>query len=157
MNKTFAGLLIFLCLIAPQVSGRPMSPSLNGIGTGSPLVIEASTGGSVEYFILKGMQLLADGTPIIVDGPCESACTLLIDVARKNVCLTTNAILMYHRAALRDTDGKIVSTFPLNYEAPGLNDYLKSRGGLPEPDAANLLMVPFEQAKQFYKPCPGAS
>lgn len=151
MNKTFASLLIFLCLIAPQVVNAS-EPQLDGIREGSPLIIESSMGGSVYDFILKGMSLLAAGTPIIVDGPCASACTLLVDVARKNVCITSNAIMMYHKARFRDDMG-VEHFAPLNYETPGLNDYINSRGGLPDPDMANLLVVPFEQAKQFYKVC----
>lgn len=126
---------------------------LDGIGDGKPLVIEYSPGGSVYAFINKGLHLLFERTPIIVDGPCASACTLLVDVARDDVCLTTNAILMYHKMSWTDDKG-VKHSAELNYETPGLNEYILSRGGLPEPDA-NLMEVPFEQAKQFYKPCKG--
>lgn len=129
---------------------------LDGIGDGKPLVIESSMGGNVTLFQIKALQLYASGTPVIIDGPCMSACTLIVDVDRKNVCLTTKAILGYHQAATRDEDGNLIKAFPMNYETPGLNKYIESRGGLPSPDAANLLLMDFNQAKQFYKPCPGA-
>lgn len=152
MLKAF--LTFILMLFFPTA---PLAEPLDGIGDGKPLVIESSMGGSVIQFQIKALQLFASGTPVIIDGPCMSACTLLVDVDRKNVCLTTKAILGYHKAANRNEQGEVTESFPLNYETPGLNAYLKSRGGLPEPDAANLLLMDFNQAKQFYKPCPGAS
>lgn len=145
-------LVLFLCLNITAGGGAVKAEPLDGIGTGRPLVIEESMGGSVNDFRLAGLHLLYTRTPIIVDGPCYSACTLLLDEARPYVCLTTRAVLGYHKAAYVD-DQKVKHSSELYYETPGLNDYLNSRGGLPEND--DLMLVPFEQAKQFYTPCKG--
>ncbi len=149
---------LFLAILSILISPLTVrAEPLDGIGDGKPLVIESSMGGSVTAFQIKALQLFAAGTPVIIDGPCMSACTLIVDVDRKNVCITTKAILGYHQAATRDENGQITETFPLNYETPGLNAYIQSRGGLPSPDAANLMLMDFNQAKQFYRPCPGAN
>lgn len=124
----------------------------NGIPTSRPMVIEDSPGGSVLEYRLLGLKLAATHTPIILDGICASACTLLIDLDRDNVCITTAAILAYHMSYTTDEDGT-KQFHPLVYETPGLNNYIAKRGGLPKDD---VMLVPFEQAKMFYKPCPGA-
>lgn len=145
---------VFLLFGCPSISIAQDEPILDGIGQGRPLVIEGSPGGDVYDFLRVGLKLQAAGTPIILDGVCASACTLLIDVDRKNVCITSKAILLYHKMTETDEDGH--KTFhPLNYETPGLNAYIASRGGLPDPDQ-ELMMVPYEQALKFYKACPGA-
>ena len=133
-----------------------MGASLDGIGDGTPLVIEGSGGGDVNDFQLKALDLLAKGTPVIIDGPCLSACTILVDIDRANVCITTQAIFGYHKAAQYNVLLGTKTEFNINYETPGLNEYIKSRGGLPSPDDANLMLMTFEQAKHFYKPCHGA-
>jgi hypothetical protein len=119
---------------------------------GKPCVIEDNLGGNVFAFRMMGLKLLAQGTPVILDGDCISACTLIIDIDHANVCITTGAVLEYHKQHWKDAKGTMHYE-GLSYETPGLNAYLASRGGLPETDT---LMLAFEQAKQFYKPCPGA-
>lgn len=155
MINKFQSIIFGVCLLfSPLLAfGQTTGEPLDGIGDGKPLVIEGSPGGSVYDFITKGLHLLFVGTPVILDGPCASACTLLIDVDRQNVCLTTKAVLMYHKMFYIDAN-EVKHTAPLNYETPGLNAYIASRGGLPEPDE-ELMIVPFEQAKQFYKVCKG--
>jgi hypothetical protein len=112
-------------------------------------IIKASPGGIVDHFEAQGRQLLADGTPIIVDGPCESACTILIDIARENVCITSKAMLAYHQSYIPGTE----KSWDIEYVTPGLNDYLNSRGGQPGPGTGTMLTLNFNEAKQFYKPC----
>jgi hypothetical protein len=121
---------------------------------GAPCVITNSPGGVIMDFRLEGFILLHAHVPIIVDGPCFSACTLLLDVAHNEVCLTTRALLGYHQARLVDKTGKIERFTMLNYETPGLNAYFVSRGGLPA--STDMLIVPFDEATKFYPPCVGA-
>jgi hypothetical protein len=132
--------------VTPTPGGTP------GVGEGRPVVIEFSPGGSVVEFRLKGLAFAWRKVQVVVDGPCLSACTLLVDLDRANVCLTTQAILGYHQSFWDDPSGRHYS--PLTYETPGLNAYLMSRGGEPKDD---LMLMPFDQAQQFYHPCKGAA
>lgn len=147
------GALVRLAAIAAlSVAAAPLDDTAP-LACGKPCVIEFSPGGSVVAFRLEGLKLLSAGTPIIVDGPCLSACTLLIDVARRNVCLTTGAILGYHKQSFTD-DAGVKHYGGLWFETPGLNAYIGRRGGLPEDD---VLLIPFDQARAFYRPCAGAT
>jgi hypothetical protein len=144
MSKVATPLLVLLVwLFGASTAGAA------AIVCGKPCVIEFSGGGYVVSFRVQGRDLANKHTPVIVDGPCLSACTVLLDEARVNVCITNRAVLGYHQSR-SDVDGTYET---LVYETPGLSDYLRAHGG--EPQKA-FLMVPFAQAKAFYQPCPGA-
>lgn len=124
----------------------------DGVKCGKPCVIQYSAGGNVLGFRLQGQELAAQHMPVIVDGPCLSACTLLVDEARSNVCITDRAVFGYHQSFADGDGGR--SYVPLEYKTPGLDAYLETHGGEPK---GVFLMVPFAQAKAFYQPCAGAS
>ena len=130
-----------------------VGPALaDGVTCGKPCVIQYSAGGNVLGFRQQGQQFAAQQTPVIVDGPCLSACTLLVDEARGNVCITSRAVFGYHQS-FADRDGERSFT-PLSYKTPGLGAFIETHGGLPK---NVFLMVPFAEAKAFYQPCAGAS
>lgn len=70
---------------------------------GNPTIIQFSPGGSVEQFLLEVDQLWRDGTRVIVDGPCMSACTMV--TALPNACATPRGILGFHEAFTEDEKG----------------------------------------------------
>jgi hypothetical protein len=141
LKKILLALLGLLTLTA-ATSEYPYPP----LQCSNPCVISGSPGGIIDTFAAEGRQLLADKTPVIVDGPCLSACTVLVDEARANVCITRQAVLGYHKAS----DGT-----DIEYKTPGLNEYIKLHGGLPDPDSGHLLLLNFNEAKAFYTPCIG--
>ena len=57
---------------------------------------------------LKLFALLnQSGERIIIDGPCLSACTLLLtEIPHGRVCVTSRAILGFHAAELMDGHGR---------------------------------------------------
>ena len=116
-----------------------------------PCVVEFSPGGIIDLFAAQGRQLAADKTPVIVDGPCLSACTILVDEARDNVCITKNAVLGYHQSVMMTEDGPEYGD--IIYKTPGLNKYIQSRGGLPKPNSGHLLILNQSEAGKFYKTC----
>lgn len=142
-----------LALVFAMTLTMTPAPSPIGIDCGRPCVIEGSEGGKVGGFRNQGRDLANAKTPVIVDGPCLSACTLLVDADRANVCLTSRAVLGYHQSWWDDAKG-VRHYDVLTYETPGLNAYLDAHGG--EPQAGPLLMLSFDDAKVFYPPCAGA-
>lgn len=132
------------------------TPEWNGvpgpIKCGRPCVIRDEPGGVIYHHRLQASALLAKNVPIIVDGPCASACTLLVDTAHRNVCLTTRAVLLYHKGRRFDENGEVKKYIELHYR-PDVRAWIDEQGGLPTED---LLVMPFSEAKKFYRPCPGA-
>jgi hypothetical protein len=71
--------------------------------------ILASPGGQVGPFLRLFETLGESGERVVIDGPCLSACTLvLMTVPRQRICVTPRAILGFHGATSRDFHGRAV-------------------------------------------------
>jgi hypothetical protein len=74
--------------------------------------IEASPGGEATSFIHFFEALRQTHERVVIDGPCFSACTLvLIVIPRSRICVTQRAVLGFHAARAFDEHG-------LEYPAP---------------------------------------
>jgi len=72
--------------------------------------ILASPGGQVGPFLRLFSALEASGERIVIDGPCLSACTLVLStVPHDRICVTRKAVLGFHSAWLPDTYGRAVA------------------------------------------------
>jgi hypothetical protein len=76
------------------------------------------------------------GQRIVIDGPCYSACTLVVSTIPQNrICVTTKAILGFHAARLMDEKGRlyaapeatrvVAATYPT-----GIRTWINRHGGL---------------------------
>jgi hypothetical protein len=145
------------------LSFTPVATAVTGTGLdwpaihcGNPCVISDDGGGIIDTNEAQGRLKAAGHVPVIVDGPCLSACTRFVDIDRANVCLTERALLGYHQWRKNNDDGTF-DKGDMVYDTPGLNAYIKARGGEPTPDSGHLLMLTYLEANQFYKLCPGAN
>lgn len=109
-----------------------------------------SPGGGVADFLDRARDLRKTKTPIIVDGPCVSACTILVDADASQVCVTRNARLGFHQGT---QDGWLGAgrRIQIHYWTPGLGAWIAARGGLP---TEGLLWMNYVEAKAFFRPCP---
>ena len=83
-------------------------------------------GGSVIEYILRGIYYRHSDEPLIVSGECYSACTLMVDYARPNVCIGWRGALYFHKG--RTASGERVD---LPY-SDDLQNWIDNKGGLPE-------------------------
>ena len=61
--------------------------------------ILASPGGEVGPFIELFDQVRQSGERVVIDGPCLSACTLvLMTIPEERICVTRRAVLGFHAA-----------------------------------------------------------
>jgi len=68
--------------------------------------IEASPGGEATSFLKYFEMLRESGERVVIDGPCYSACTLVLDIMpRSRICVTRRAVLGFHAARLVDENG----------------------------------------------------
>src|SRR6476661_8719313 len=64
-----------------------------------PFHIRRDHGGEVEKYKTKYRQIAENGDRVIIDGICNSACTLVLGIVPKNkVCVTPRASLGFHEA-----------------------------------------------------------
>jgi hypothetical protein len=117
--------------------------------------ILASPGGQVGPFIDLFDQVRASGERVVIDGPCLSACTLVLSVVpHDHICVTRRAVLGFHAARSIDRRGKIYAepeASRLVLEAyPGpVRDWITRRGGL----TSRLLLLRGRELSAMYRPC----
>src|SRR3979409_1943538 len=70
--------------------------------------ILASPGGQVAPFLELFERVRASGERVVIDGPCLSACTLVLSmVPDDRICVTRRAVLGFHAARSIDRRGQI--------------------------------------------------
>jgi len=64
-----------------------------------PFRIRRDHGGEVEKYKTKYREIAENGDRVIIDGICNSACTLVLGMVPKNkICVTPRASLGFHEA-----------------------------------------------------------
>ena len=104
---------------------------------GADVRIRSSLGGAVEDYLRFFAQVRQSGERVIIDGPCLSACTLVLSTIPKNrICVTPKAVLGFHAARWVDPRTGRISRAPeatrivtQSYPA-GVRAWIKKRGGL---------------------------
>ena len=99
--------------------------------------IVSSPGGAVDAYRAAFARVRQSGERVIIDGPCLSACTLVLStIPRNRICVTRRAVLGFH--ALRWFDPRTGSTtrapeatrtVTASYP-PEVRAWIKKRGGL---------------------------
>jgi hypothetical protein len=99
--------------------------------------IEASTGGVVSNFLELFRLLRRSGQRIVIDGPCYSACTLVLStIPRDRICVTRRAVLGFHAPKLADAYGQeypapeattrvVTAAYPV-----AIRNWIRRHGGL---------------------------
>ncbi len=71
--------------------------------------ISSDPGGQIGPYLENLVALRGSGEHVIIDGPCLSACTMLLGVIpRDRICATRNARLGFHAAWRPDESGRPV-------------------------------------------------
>jgi hypothetical protein len=85
------------------------------------VLISGDIGGMMENYVTRFQQVRQSGEPVIIDGECYSACTMVLGlVPRDQVCATPNAVLGFHAAWQFDKSGARVAS------ASGTRDLMKA-------------------------------
>ena len=98
--------------------------------------IEASPGGEASSFVEFFEQLRQSRERVVIDGPCFSACTLvLIILPRSRICVTQRAVFGFHAAKAIDQYGReypapeVTRVVAAAYPAP-IRNWIKLHDGL---------------------------
>jgi hypothetical protein len=125
-GRIFVGVLVVVGLV---VSAIPPA--------GADVRIVSSAGGMVEEYLRTFAKIRQSGERVVIDGPCLSACTLVLSTIPKNrICVTSRAVLGFHAARWVDPRTGRMSRAPeatrivtQSYPA-GVRAWIKKRGGL---------------------------
>jgi hypothetical protein len=117
--------------------------------------ILASPGGQVGPFLDLFERVRASGERVVIDGPCLSACTLVLSMVPNNrICVTRRAILGFHAARSIDARGHLyaepeASELVLEAYPSPVRGWILRRGGL----TSRLLLLRGRELAAIYPSC----
>ena len=121
-------------------------------GRGSHFCKPRRTGRTVYRAVRSGD---ASGERVVIDGPCLSACTLvLMMVPAERICVTRRAVLGFHAARSIDRRGRMYAEPEASreveaaYPAP-VREWIGRRGGL----TSRLLLLRGRELAAIYPRC----
>jgi hypothetical protein len=117
--------------------------------------ILASRGGEVGQFVKLFAAVRESGDRVVIDGPCVSACTLVLSmVPRDRICVTRKAALGFHAARWMDRQGRqfaaaeetrlLAETYP-----PPVRAWITRHGGL----SGRLIVLRGRELAAMYPSC----
>jgi len=145
MRTAFARLIFFAALFG-AAGVMPVHAEIRILG---------SPGGQVGPFLDLFERVRASGEIVVIDGPCLSACTLVLSVVPNDrICVTRRAILGFHAARSIDRRGRLYAEPEASeavldaYPAP-VRDWIRRRGGL----TSRLLLLRGRALTAIYPKC----
>jgi hypothetical protein len=122
---------------------------------GAEVRILGSPGGQVGPFLDMFDQVRASGERVVIDGPCLSACTLVLSVVPSDrICVTRRAVLGFHAARSIDRRGRLyaepeASELVLEAYPAAVRNWIRRRGGL----SSHLLLLRGRELAAIYPSC----
>lgn len=119
------------------------------------LRIVASPGGQIGPYLKLFDAVRESGQRVIIDGPCLSACTLVLSTLPHNrICVTRRAVLGFHAASSRDRRGRLVrepdaTAIVLETYPPPVQNWIRRRGGL----TSRVLLLRGRELAVMYPTC----
>jgi hypothetical protein len=117
--------------------------------------ILGSPGGQVGPFLDLFEQVRASGERVVIDGPCLSACTLVLSmVPNDRICATRRAVLGFHAARSIDRRGRMylepdASELVLEAYPAMVRSWIRRHGGL----TSRLLLLRGRELAAIYPVC----
>jgi hypothetical protein len=117
--------------------------------------ILSSPGGQVGPFIELFDKVRQSGERVVIDGPCLSACTLvLMTVPSERICVTRRAVLGFHAARSMDRRGRLYAEPDASkavheaYPEP-IRNWISRHGGL----TSRMLLLRGRELAAIYPRC----
>ena len=117
--------------------------------------ILASGGGAVGDYLNFFERVKKSGERVIIDGPCLSACTLVLStLPRQRICVTPRAVLGFHAPYLIDTRGRKYRSNQVTQAVndaypPAVRAWIKRKGGLNQ----NIILLKGRELTALYPHC----
>ena len=117
--------------------------------------ITSDNGGQIQKYLNRYTGLRNSGEQVVIDGPCLSACTLILGIVpNKQVCVTRRARLGFHAAWTPGQDGSQVRSdrgvFQLmQWYPPKVRRWIARKGGL----TRRIIYLKGGELTAFYPRC----
>jgi hypothetical protein len=120
------------------------------------LRILSSPGGFVGDYLQAFARVRQSGERVVIDGPCLSACTLVLSTIPSNrICVTRRAVLGFHAPRMIDRQTGRSSRAPeatrivINSYPAGVRAWIKKRGRLSQ----KLILLRGRELTALYHRC----
>ena len=117
--------------------------------------IRSSPGGEVGSYLVLFELVRRPGERVVIDGPCLSACTLVLSIVpKRRICVTPRAVLGFHAAIAVDRQGRRYSASAATrviaetYPAP-VRAWIGRHGGLTN----RILLLRGRELTALYAAC----
>jgi hypothetical protein len=117
--------------------------------------IMASLGGPVGGYLTFFSKVRQSGERVIIDGPCLSACTLVLStIPRSRICVTPRAVLGFHAPVVVDENGRkfrsrdVTRVIDASYP-PAVRAWIKRHGGLTQ----DVILLKGRELAALYRRC----
>jgi hypothetical protein len=123
--------------------------------TAADFRIMGSLGGAVAPYVELFQRIRDSGERVIIDGPCLSACTLVLSlVPNDRICVTRRAILGFHAARSIDAKGRSyaepeATRVVLKAYPKPVRDWIVRHGGL----TSRVLLLRGRELAVMYPAC----
>jgi hypothetical protein len=117
--------------------------------------IKADPGGQIGPYLEELEQLRGSGEQVIIDGPCLSACTMVLGVIPRNrICVTPRAKLGFHAAWHPGENGRQVTSraatqLLMDIYPEKVRSWIKERGGL----TPRMMFLSGRELAAMYQTC----
>ena len=97
--------------------------------------IHQDQGGNILQYLAKYTHLYKTGERVIIDGECDSACTMVLGLPRQQYCATREARFGFHSGFIIDDNGDNhdspawTQVMALHYPS-AVQQWLASKGGI---------------------------
>jgi len=117
--------------------------------------IRSSPGGEVKQYLALFALIRQSGDRVVIDGPCLSACTLVLStIPSDRICVTPRAVLGFHAVRAVDSYGRqfpaseatrlVTATYPARIRA-----WITRHGGLTH----KLILLRGRELTALYPSC----
>jgi hypothetical protein len=136
-------------LVATLFALASLAPALADIR------IRSSPGGQIGEFLEMFVAVRESGERVIIDGPCLSACTLVLGVVPKDrICVTPRAVFGFHAAWMPTTGGRnvpqpIATRLMMDIYPSEVRGWIIRRGGL----NSHLMLLRGRELAALYQQC----
>jgi hypothetical protein len=107
--------------------------------------IVSSPGGAVDAYLAVFARVRQSGERVVIDGPCLSACTLVLSTIPSNrICVTRRAVLGGRSSRAPEATRIVINSYPA-----GVRAWIKKRGGLSQ----KLILLRGRELAALYHRC----
>jgi hypothetical protein len=117
--------------------------------------ISGDRGGRIGRYIETFSELRSSGEAVVIDGPCLSACTLILGILPADqVCVTDRARLGFHAAWEPDPNGRPINSSPgtrtlMRVYPSRVRNWIRRKGGL----SRKMIYLQDRELSAFYPHC----